>query len=336
VTLAAARAPGGGVAFIRILPDARFAVKTRSIFALSAVAPAVWLGSLVLAAPRPGWAQVAPAAPAVKAAPAQTADAGAGPPQVAFPGQYAPPVADRLHPTNPKQCRALTVPADRMACFEHVAFTWPGLERFAVANASLAPVRPGERRVVFMGDSITDNWSRAGYGGFFPGKPYINRGIGGQTAGQMLVRFQADVVALQPRAVVILAGTNDIAGNGGPVRPETIQAHIAAMAQLARASGIKVVLASVLPVSDDKLDGAGKVRVRSVDRPREAVLALNRWIAEYARRNRHVLLDYHAATVDARGALRPELNDDGLHPNAAGYAVMAPLAEKAIAAALGR
>jgi lysophospholipase L1-like esterase len=259
-----------------------------------------------------------------------------GPPQIAFPGQYAPTTTDRLHPSNPKPCRAMTALADRAACFEHVAFSWPGLDRFVVANASLAPPRPGERRVVFMGDSITDNWSRGGYGGFFPGKPYINRGIGGQTTGQMLVRFHADVVALRPRVVVILAGTNDIYGNVGPIRPEIIQAHLTAMSQLARANSIKVVLASLLPVSDDKLDAAGKPRVRTVDRPRESLLALNRWIADYARRNRHVFLDYHAATVDGRGALRPELNDDGLHPNAAGYAVMAPLAEKAIAAALGR
>jgi acyl-CoA thioesterase I len=304
-----------------------FAVKRRNGFALSAM--------VLVAVSGAGGAQAQQAA---APAPPRPADAGvaAGPVQMAFPGQYAPPVADRLHPSNPKPCRGLSVLAERLTCLEHVAFSWPGLERYAVANASLAPAARGERRVVFMGDSITDNWSKAGYGGFFPGKPYINRGIGGQTAAQMLVRFHADVVALRPRAVVILAGTNDVAGNIGPVRPETTQAHIAAMAQLAHANGIKVVLASLLPVSDDKLDGAGKPRLRSQDRPRETLLAMNRWIADYAKRNRHVFLDYHAATVDPRGDLRPELNDDGLHPNAAGYAVMAPLAEKAIAAALGR
>jgi lysophospholipase L1-like esterase len=302
-------------------------VKTRCGFARSR-ALAVRLSALAgVVAPGAVWAQGAQAPDAGAAA--------AGPVQIAFPGQYAPPAGDRLHPSNPKPCRGMTVTADRLTCLEHVAFSWPGLERYAEANASLAPARPGERRVVFMGDSITDNWSRPGYGGFFPGKPYVNRGIGGQTAGQMLVRFYADVVALRPRAVVILAGTNDVSGNVGPVRPETIQGHLAAMAQLAHANGIKVVLASLLPVSDDKLDAAGKPRLRTADRPPATLLALNRWIAEYARRNHHVFLDYHAATVDARGALRAELNDDGLHPNAAGYAVMAPLAEKAIAAAIG-
>jgi lysophospholipase L1-like esterase len=241
---------------------------------------------------------------------------------------------DRLKPSNPKPCRTVKELTARVACFEHTSFNWPGLARYDAANKALAPAGPKESRVVFLGDSITDNWSKPGYGGFFPGRPYVNRGIGGQTSGQMLVRFRADVLAHKPRVVVILAGTNDVSGNVGPQPPGTIENNLSSMADLARVSGVKVVLASLLPVSDDKRDEGGRPRLRTGDRPPETLRALNAWIAQYARKNRHIFLDYHAALVTPEGALRPELNDDGLHPNAAGYAVMAPLAEKAIAAAL--
>ena len=184
---------------------------------------------------------------------------------------------------------------------------------------------------MFFGDSITDNWSKPDYGGFFPGKPYVNRGIGGQTTAQMLLRFRADVIELRPKVVVILAGTNDIAGNAGPVTVEQVQDNLASMAELGRAHGIKVVLASLLPVSDDKKDANGAALTRTRQRPTATIQALNRWLAEYAAKNAHTSLDYFSATADASGLLRPELNDDGLHPNARGYAVMAPLAEKAIA-----
>ncbi len=163
----------------------------------------------------------------------------------------------------------------------------------------------------------------------------MNRGIGGQTTAQMLVRFRADVVAIQPKAVVILAGTNDIAGNAGPVTPETVEDDLAAMAEMARLHGIKVVLASLLPISDDKKDAAGLPVVRSVDRPPATLLAINRWMAEYARTNGHVYADYFSAVVGRDGMLKAELTGDGLHPNAAGYAVMAPVAERAISEALG-
>ena len=150
----------------------------------------------------------------------------------------------------------------------------------------------------------------------------------------MLVRFHADVLALQAQAVVILAGTNDIAGNAGPVSPAAIEDNLAAMAELARVHGVKVVFASILPVSDDKVDANGKPLVRTQDRPLATVRALNLWMPDYAAKNGHVYLDYFSALADANGLLKAPLNDDGLHPNAAGYAVMAPLAEKAIAEAL--
>lgn len=210
---------------------------------------------------------------------------------------------------------------------------WPALARYREANAKLSPPAKGERRVVFMGDSITDSWDDPRYGGFFPGRPYVVRGISGQTTPQMLIRFRPDVLALKPSVVVILAGTNDIAGNTGPTTLEAIEDNIASMADLARANGVRVVLASLLPVSDyEQRDG--RAVVQTVRRPPEKIVALNGWLKSYAAAHGHVFLDYYAATADARGFLKDELSDDGLHPNARGYEVMAPLAERAIAAAL--
>lgn len=250
-----------------------------------------------------------------------------------FPGQYAPPPAERKFPAWPKGC-ARFEGEEKMSCLDTVASDFGGFYRYAAANEALAAPKPGEDRVVFFGDSITDNWSKPEYGGFFPGRPYVNRGIGGQTTAQMLLRFRADVLELSPRAVVILAGTNDVAGNAGPATPAQIQDNLASMAELARLHGVRVVLASLLPVSDDKRDANGQPVTRTRQRPPATLRELNAWLSGYAAQNGHVYLDYFSATADASGLLRPELNDDGLHPNAKGYAVMAPLAEKAIAEAL--
>jgi lysophospholipase L1-like esterase len=276
-------------------------------------------------------ALVTPASSALAQAPAAAPSA----PASEFPGQYAPRPAEWKYPVWPSGCRRFEGD-ERLACLDFVAADYGNLARYAAANAALAAPSAGEKRVVFFGDSITDGWSNPANGGFFPGKPYVNRGIGGQATSQMLVRFRADVLALRPSAVVILAGTNDVAGNAGRTTPEAIEANLADMAELARAHGIRVVLASLLPVSDDKKDAKGAPIQRSADRPPETLRALNRWLAEYARANGHVYLDYSSALADARGMLRSELTDDGLHPNAAGYAVMAPLAERAIAQALAR
>jgi len=257
------------------------------------------------------------------------------PPQIAFPGQYDAAPDDWRFPVWPGGCRRFTGD-ERTSCLEFVASDFGRLSRYAGANAALAPKRAGERRVVFFGDSITDNWSKAGYGGFFPGRPYVNRGIGGQTTAQMLLRFRPDVIDLQPDAVVILAGTNDIAGNAGPVTLEAVEQNLATMAELAKLHGIRVVLASLLPVADDKRDAEGRPLLRTQDRPTSQLRALNAWMQDYAWRNGHVYLDYYSAAADAGGLLKPELNADGLHPNAAGYAVMAPRAEQAIAEALSR
>jgi lysophospholipase L1-like esterase len=210
---------------------------------------------------------------------------------------------------------------------------WPALARYREANAKLAPPAKGERRVVFMGDSITDSWDDPRFGGFFPGRPFVNRGISGQTTPQMLLRFRPDVLALKPEAVVILAGTNDIAGNTGPTTLEAVEDNLASMAELARAGGVRVVLASLLPVSDYETRD-DKPLVQTARRPPEQIRALNEWIRSYAASHGLVYLDYYTATADERGFLKDELSDDGLHPNAKGYAVMAPLAERAIADAL--
>ena len=212
---------------------------------------------------------------------------------------------------------------------------WPNLARYDKDNKSAAPPAKNEQRVVFMGDSITDSWDNPVYGGFFPGKPYVNRGISGQTTPQMLIRFRRDVIELKPKLVVILAGTNDIAGNTGPTTIEAIEDNLKSMAELATANRIRVVFASLLPVSDYEVRD-GKPVTQTVRRPPEKILALNKWIQEYAKANHHGYLDYFSAMVDDKGFLKDELSNDGLHPNAQGYAVMAPLAEAAIAASLKR
>jgi lysophospholipase L1-like esterase len=204
---------------------------------------------------------------------------------------------------------------------------WPNLARYRADNAAIAPPAAGENRVVFMGDSITDAWGRRFDQAFFSGKPYINRGISGQTTPQMLIRFRPDVIAHKPKAVVILAGTNDIAGNTGPMSLEDIEGNLQSMAELAKANGIRVVLASVLPTSDYHRD-------QTTRRPNEKIRQLNGWIRKYAADHGHVYLDYYSAMVDQQGVLEKELTYDGLHPNEAGYQIMGPLAEKAIAQAL--
>jgi lysophospholipase L1-like esterase len=212
--------------------------------------------------------------------------------------------------------------------FSQSATDWPNLARYHDENARLAAPAPGEGRVVFMGDSITDGWGRQ-YGQFFPGKPYVNRGISGQTTPQMLIRFRPDVIALKPKVVVFLAGTNDIAGNTGPMTLEAIEDNLMSMAELAQANNIRVVLASVMPVCN-------YIKPQTERRPPEKIIALNAWIKDYAAKNSFVYLDYYSAMLDDKEMFRKELTYDGLHPNDAGYEVMGPLAEKAIAAALAK
>jgi acyl-CoA thioesterase-1 len=235
------------------------------------------------------------------------------------------------------------VPADQVAAWEQLTpyqksqlertyNDWAFLAKFREANALLPPPSPGETRVVFMGDSITEGWgmkataTSPGRGEFFPGKPYINRGISGQTTPQMLVRFRQDVVLLKPKVVVLLAGTNDIAENTGRETLEEIGDNIASMSEIARANGIRVVLCSVLPASDFSwhkgLEPAPKIKT------------LNAWMKEYAAKNGFVYVDYYSPMANSDGGLKAELSPDGVHPNKAGYDVMAPLAEAGIADAI--
>jgi len=211
------------------------------------------------------------------------------------------------------------------AALERLRNDWAGLRRYRAANDSLGTPATGGQRVVFYGNSITDSWARH-FPVMCPGKPYIGRGISAQTTPQMLVRFHQDVVALRPAVVVILAGTNDIAGNTGPSTQAMIEDNLSAMTEIASAHGIRVVLSSVLPVYDYPWK-------RGLE-PAPKIIALNAWLKQYAASVGATYLDYHSAMADARGGLPDSLSSDGVHPNEAGYRVMAPMVEKAIAWAL--
>jgi len=223
---------------------------------------------------------------------------------------------------------AQTTAAQRdSAALERLRNDWAGLRRYRDANAALPAPAAGENRVVFYGNSITDAWAQH-FPAMFPGKPYVGRGISGQTTPQMLVRFRQDVVALKPKVVVILAGTNDIAGNTGPSTLEMIEDNFMSMVQIAKANDIRVVLSSVLPAYDYPWKPGLE--------PAPKIIALNAWLKRYANESGATYLDYHTAMADSRGGLPTSLSGDGVHPNVAGYQMMAPLAEAAIAAAMKR
>jgi lysophospholipase L1-like esterase len=202
---------------------------------------------------------------------------------------------------------------------------WPNLARYRNENVALSAAGPNEKRVVFLGDSITDNWGHL-IGSFFPGENYLNRGIGGQTTPQMLIRFQQDVVHLHPAAVVILAGTNDIAGNTGPSTPQMILDNFESMVAIAKQNNIKLVIASILP--------AAAYPWRPGSQPAEEIRQVNQSLKELCSREGLLYLDYYSAMADEQGGMRPGLSSDGVHPTAKGYEVMGPLAEAAIKKAL--
>ena len=217
---------------------------------------------------------------------------------------------------------------------------WNQLGRYHAANENLKkqPVEPS--RVVFMGDSITDMWK---LDQSFPSKPYINRGIGGQTTAQMLVRMYPDVIDLKPAAIVILAGTNDIARNTGPETATMVEENLMAMTELAQKHGIKVILCSLTPISDyadappsgdNSPTGASPKLIQSVRRPPAQILELNTWIRKYAASVGAVYADYFSAVVDGSGMLKEGFSGDGLHPNKQGYGLMAPVAQAAIEKAM--
>jgi lysophospholipase L1-like esterase len=222
---------------------------------------------------------------------------------------------------------AIAALEQELARYRHLVSDWAGLTRYGSENSELSPPAPGEQRVVFLGDQITELWGR-GEAKFFPNKPYLNRGITGQTTPQMLLRFRQDVISLKPRVVVILGGTNDLTGVLGPGTEGTIGDSLTSMTELARTNGIRVVLASVTPVCDCFKD-------QTTVRPQGKIIGLNGWIREYAARSGAIYLDYYAALAEGRN-FRAALTRDGLLPNDAGYDVMASLAEQAIAGALAQ
>jgi lysophospholipase L1-like esterase len=213
----------------------------------------------------------------------------------------------------------------RVDALEKKLTDWAQLGYYRDANATVAEPAAGEQRVVFYGASIVEFWKTRG--AFFPGKPYIDRGISGQTTPQMLVRFRQDVIDLHPRAVVILGGSNDIAGNTGPMTPEMTEANWQSMAELAKANGIAVIFASLPPSTDFPWKKGLK--------PAEKIRALNAWLKEYCARASLTYLDVYSVLTDADGGMKEGISLDGVHPNAKGYALMEPVTQAAIDRALG-
>ncbi len=219
--------------------------------------------------------------------------------------------------------------AKQVASMELKLADWPQLGRYRTENAALAATTPGEQRVVFYGDSITDSWGRrSDTGDFFPGKPYVNRGVSGQTTAQMVVRFRQDVIDPHPSAVLILGGTNDIVGNTGPMTPEMTEDNFKSMIDLAKANGIRVIVASITPVADYPW--------RPGLNPLAKIPALNAWLKGYCQIHSVTYLDYYSALLDGSGGMKAGTSFDGVHPNAAGYTIMGPLAQAAIDKTLGK
>ena len=232
------------------------------------------------------------------------------------------PVKEKVEPAKPPAPSAAQVADWKKAYEEQLRNDFPWLARFKEDDLALPAPAPGENRVVFMGDSITEGWHFNGPDGVFAGKPYINRGISGQTTPQMVLRFRQDVIALKPKVVVILAGTNDIAGNTGHMTLEQTEDNLASMADLATMNHIRVVLCSITPAYDYPWKPGLT--------PAPKILAINAWMRAYAADKGYVYVDYHTAMKDARDGLPPALSGDGVHPLPAGYAVMAPLVEAGI------
>jgi lysophospholipase L1-like esterase len=225
-------------------------------------------------------------------------------------------------------CAAMTTALEeRVEAQRRMLWDWAGLIRYGSENTELPKLKPEEHRVVFLGDEITERWGQ-GAAKFFPGKPYLNRGIAGQTTPQMLVRFRQDVIKLNPKVVVILAGANDIASFTSPITQGMMAENFMSIVELAKANNIRVVMASVTPINDYTLK-------QSLARPFGKIIGVNNWLKEYAEQSGAIYLDYYSAMAEGRN-LKKELSDDGFLPNDAGYAVMAPLAEAAIAQALSK
>ena len=249
------------------------------------------------------------------------------PPAGATPPAPAAQAAGRGAPLPDLTCAELATALRGVSTNDVRLRDWPALGRYREANHAVK-----NPQVVFMGDSITDIWQQPRFGGFFPGKAYVDRGISGQTTPQMLLRFRPDVINLKPKAVLILAGTNDIAGNTGPMTDDEIEANLASMSELAHAHQIRVILASITPVSGYHTAPNGNPQTSQ--RPMDRIRAINEWMKKYASDHGDTYLDYFSAMIDDKGLMKAELTADDLHPTSAGYAIMAPLADAAIVKAL--
>ena len=222
----------------------------------------------------------------------------------------------------PAQAAAPTIETETEKMRKQLA-DWPQLTRYRDANQALPARVPG--RVVFYGDSITDSWADPRNAAlFFPGKPYVGRGISGQTTPQMLVRFRQDVIDLHPEAVAILAGINDIAGNTGPMTPQQTEDNLTSMAELARSNRIRVLLCSILP--------GGEIRWRPGLQATAKVIELNSWMKNYAAKQGFTYVDYWTPMANPAGSMKDGLSSDGVHPTTAGYQVMGPIVEAALEA----
>ena len=239
--------------------------------------------------------------------------------------------AGQVAPSPVPNCQELAAALRTVTANDARLKDWANLARYREDNRRVSSAS-SPIDVVFMGDSITDSWQQPRFN-FFPGKRYVSRGISGQTTPQMLLRMRADVLSLKPKVIVILAGTNDIAGNTGPMTDEEIEGNLMSMSELAVANGVKVVLSSITPVSEAHVATPGGTP-QTTTRPMKRITAINAWMRDYAAAHGHVYLDYFSAMTDAAGLLKSEFSADDLHPNVAGYSVMAPLAEAAIAKAL--
>jgi lysophospholipase L1-like esterase len=234
--------------------------------------------------------------------------------------------SSNTQPVDPAKMSADAAAAQQQQQLERyrkLANDYGQLSRYAAADAALPAATAADKRVIFFGDSITDGWH---LDQSFPGKGYLNRGISGQTTPQMLVRFREDVIDLHPAVVLVLAGTNDLAGNTGPETTQQIEDNFATMAELARLHGFQLVFSSVTPVSSYGPAGQGML----AGRPPAKILELDSWLKHYCADHNLVYLDYFPAMADGQGMMQKAISNDGLHPNAAGYTIMAPLAQAAI------
>ena len=226
----------------------------------------------------------------------------------------------------PQNCAdALSALEQRVEAQRRILVDWAGLTRYGSQNAETPKPKADEARVIFLGDEIIERWSEEGRP-FFPGKPYLNRGIAGQTTPQMLVRFRQDVIRLRPKAVVLLAGANDILSPYEPITQAMTAENITSMVELARVNQIQVILCSLTPIHD-------RQRRQSLVRPFGKIIGINNWLQNYAKENGLPFVNFYEAMAVGRN-LRPELSEDGRLPNDAGYAVMTGLVESAIARAI--